>query len=134
MKEVSLRQLTPWRKPSRHDITRFNRELDSLWNNFFGEIQPFERLGEEWFPLIDVNENNTEINVRAELPGIKAKDINLNISGDILTIRGKKKEKEEKEQRKYCSRECYFGAFQRSICCRLKFRTIRRRPSSKTVF
>jgi hypothetical protein len=62
-------QLTPWRKPFRLDITRFNREMDSLRNRFFGEFQPFAESGEDWLPSMDVTESDAEINVRAELPG-----------------------------------------------------------------
>jgi HSP20 family protein len=53
--------------------------------------------------------------VRAELPGVEAKDIDLNLSGDILTVRGEKKEESEKKEKKYFSRESYYGAFERSI-------------------
>jgi HSP20 family protein len=60
-------------------------------------------------------ETDGEITVRAELPGLEAKDIDLNVSGDILSIRGEKKEKAEEKQKNYYSRESYYGAFQRSI-------------------
>lgn len=108
-------QLTPWIKPFRRDLTRSNREMNPLWNDFLGELRPFEEFGEEWLPSIDVTENDSEILVRAELPGVEAKDIDLNISGDILTVRGEKKEENEKKDKKYFSRESYYGALERSI-------------------
>jgi HSP20 family protein len=109
-------QLTPWRRPSdRGDITRFKREMDTLWNRFFGEFQPFTEFEEEWLPSMDVAETDGEITVRAELPGLEAKDIDLNVSGNILSIRGEKKEKTEEKQKDYYTRESYYGSFQRSI-------------------
>ena len=109
-------QLTPWRKPSnRRDITRFNREMDSLWNRFFGEYHQIAGFESEWLPSMDVSETDGEISVRAELPGLEAKDIDLDISGDMLSIRGEKKKKEEKKEKDYYSRESYYGSFQRSI-------------------
>lgn len=109
-------QLAPWRRPSsRRDITRFNREMDTLWNRFFGELRPFAAFEEEWLPSMNVSETDGEIAVRAELPGMEAKDIDLNVSGDVLSIRGEKKDEEEKKEKDYYSRESYYGAFQRSI-------------------
>lgn len=109
-----MMQLTPWRRPHRRDITRFNREMDNLWDRFFSEM-PFTGFEREWLPSVDVAESDGGITVRAELPGLEAKDIDLNISGDLLSIRGEKKSKEEVKEDDYFSRESYYGSFQRSI-------------------
>jgi HSP20 family protein len=111
-----MMQLTPWTwRPSsgRRDITRYNRELDSLWDRFGGGF-PFESA-REWLPSVDVAESDGEITVRAELPGLEAQDIDLDISGDILSIRGEKKGKEEIKEENYHTRESFYGSFQRSI-------------------
>jgi HSP20 family protein len=89
--------------------------MDTLWKRFFDEFQPFTGFDEEWMPSIDIAETEDEISVRAELPGLEAKDIDLNISGDILSIRGEKKNETEDKQKDYYSRESYYGSFQRSI-------------------
>jgi HSP20 family protein len=114
IKEVNMMQLTPWRRPHRRDITRFNREMDTLWDRFFSDM-PFAGFEREWMPSVDVAESDGDITVRAELPGLEAKDIDLNISGDLLSIRGEKKSKEEVKEDDYFSRESYYGSFQRSI-------------------
>jgi HSP20 family protein len=111
-------QLTPWvwRRPSgRRDITRYNREMENFWNRFFGEFHPSAGIEGEWLPSMDISETDGEISVRAELPGLEAKDIDLDISGDILSIRGEKKGKEETKEENYYTRESYYGSFQRSI-------------------
>ena len=113
-----MMQLTPWvwKRPSgRRDITRYNREMENFWNRFFGEFHPPADIGGEWLPSMDVSETDGEISVRAELPGLEAEDIDLDISGDILSIRGQKKGKEETKEENYYTRESYYGSFQRSI-------------------
>ena len=105
-------QLIPWR-PFGGELSSFHREMDRLWDRFFGET-PFARLpSEEWAPSIDVSETKDNFIVKAELPGLEAKDVNVTVSGNLLTIKGeKKKEEEEKDEHHYCS-ERYYGSFQR---------------------
>ena len=127
-------QLTPWRKPIRRDMTRSKREMNSLWNDFLAELQPFEGFGEEWLPSMDVTESDTEILVRAELPGVEAKDIGLNISGDILTVRGEKKEEAEKKKRSIFPAKVITGLLSGRSAYPPRPRWIMWRPNSKTVF
>lgn len=92
-----LFELTPWR-PFR-ELNTLRDQMDSLRERFFGEwltIEPFRR---EWSPSLDVSETKDNIVVKAEVPGIEPKDIDISLTGDILTIKGEKKqEKEEKDE------------------------------------
>ena len=89
--------------------------MDSLWNRFFGETPSLRRLGEEWWPTVDVLETKDTFLVKAELPGLEAKDIDVSVSGYMITIKGeKKKEEEEKDEHRH-SVERYHGSFQRSF-------------------
>lgn len=106
-------ELTP-RRPW-GEVSRLRREMDDLWNRFFGET-PLRRGGlAEWIPTVDISEAADKIVVRAELPGMEAKDIDISVSGDTLTIKGEKKEEHEKKEESYYSSERYFGSFQRSF-------------------
>lgn len=105
--------LMPW-KPS-GEITSLRREMDNLWNRFFGETVLPRFVSEEWLPSVDISETKDKLLVRAELPGMDAKDINVTISGDILTIKGEKKQKKEREDEHYYCSESYSGSFQRTI-------------------
>jgi len=89
--------IIPW-KPF-DELTTLRREMDSLWDRFFPETPFHERLGtHEWLPTIDLKETKDKLVVKAELPGLEAKDVELSLTEDILTIRGEKKEeKEEKD-------------------------------------
>ena len=110
-------ELVPWRPFG--ELSSFRDEMDKLWNRTFGE-RPFAgTLTEEWLPSVDISETKDSYIVKAELPGLEAKDVNVNLSGDLLTIKGEKKsEKEDKgeeEGRQYHRIERSSGMFQRSI-------------------
>jgi HSP20 family protein len=66
-------------------------------------------------PAVDVTEDANAYKVTAELPGMSEKDVELSLSGDLLTLRGEKRdEKEEKSGNRYISERTY-GSFQRSF-------------------
>jgi HSP20 family protein len=94
-------------------LSPFRKEMDRLWNRFSGET-PFARtFNEMWSPSIDISETKDDFVVKAELPGLEAKDVNVSISGDILTIKGEKKAEEEEKDEHYHCVERYSGSFQR---------------------
>jgi HSP20 family protein len=97
------------------ELSSFRGEMDKLWDRFFGE-RPFAGMFTEgWCPSVDISETKDKFIVKAELPGLETKDVNVSISGDILIIKGeKKKEEEEKDEHHYCV-ERYSGSFQRSF-------------------
>ena len=102
-------------RPFGGELDSLRKEMDSLWNRFFGE-RPFTRpFTEEWSPSVDISETKDKLLIKAELPGLEAKDVNVSISGDLLIIKGEKeKEKEEKDENYHCV-ERYYGSFQRSF-------------------
>ncbi len=106
-------ELVPWRPFG--EVSSVRREMDRLWNRFFGET-PFARtFAEEWLPSVDISETEDKLLIKAELPGLETKDVKVSVSGDVLTIKGeKKKEEEEKDEHHYCV-ERYYGSFQRSF-------------------
>jgi HSP20 family protein len=114
-KEVTGMEPVPWKPLG--ELTSFRREMDRLWDRFFGD-RPLAKLFErEWGPSVDISETKDNVVVKADLPGLEAKDVDVSVSGDMVTIKGEKaKEEEERGEHDY-SCERYFGAFQRS--CRL---------------
>ncbi|MCK4622200.1 MAG: Hsp20/alpha crystallin family protein [Desulfuromonadales bacterium] len=109
-------ELMPW-KPFRElrELEPFQREMDRLWNRFFGEALPARRFKEEWLPRLDLSETKDNLIIEAELPGLEAKDIDVNLAGDLLTIRGEKKEERKEEGKHYHCTERHVGSFQRSF-------------------
>lgn len=105
-------ELVPWR-PFR-ELSRLRDEMDRLWEDFLGERRIFAPSERKWHPSLDVVEIKDKLMVTAEIPGMDAKDIDISISDDVLTIKGKKKqEKEEKEGNCHLLERSY-GAFNRS--------------------
>ncbi len=105
-----LQTLTPYRKPG-----SIKNEIDNLLHEFFGGPIHTGPLVGEWLPPADITETEDKVIVKAELPGIEEKDIDLSISGNLLTIRGEKKRlKEEKDGDHYLG-DRYYGSFRRTF-------------------
>jgi HSP20 family protein len=66
-------------------------------------------------PSIDMYETEHEVMVKAALPGIKAEEVQINVTNNLLTIRGETKQEEEKQDKSWHIREHRWGAFERSI-------------------
>ena len=69
----------------------------------------------EWSPQIDVREREGQFVVHADLPGLSKEDIKVDVSDNLLTIQGERKQ-QKKEEREGCSySECSYGSFYRAI-------------------
>jgi len=106
-------ELTPWR-PFR-ELTTIRDEMDKIWNRFAREWPSLEHFRGEWAPSLDVSESKDEIIVKAELPGMDVKDIDISLSGGILTIKGEKKQEKEEKEENYHIIERSYGKFIRSV-------------------
>jgi HSP20 family protein len=106
--------LIQWR-PFR-EVSRLRSEMDRLWDEYFGAgrraLQPME---EAWLPAVDVSESEDKITVKAEIPGMEAKDIDISMSGDTLTIKGEKKTEKEEKEENYHLVERSYGSFRRAM-------------------
>jgi HSP20 family protein len=110
---MEISSLVPWR---RGELSGFRREMDRLFDRFF-EDWP-SRLwpeGTQWAPSVDVSETPKEVIVKAELPGMDPKEIDVSVRGDVLTLRGERKKEEEKKGENFHRIERRYGAFTRSI-------------------
>jgi HSP20 family protein len=105
--------LVPWRPFE--DFGTLRREMDRVLERFFGEPSGAERPVGMWTPRTNVTEAKDSLTITAELPGLEAKDVDVAISGDMLTIKGEKKqEKEEKDEHHHVVERTY-GAFSRMV-------------------
>jgi HSP20 family protein len=128
---MPISDLIPWKKDETSVPIRRGREEDALldlrkqmnrlFDDFFERpfnLSPFFResaYSGVFAPHIDVSEDNKEVKISAELPGMEPEDINITLDAHMLTISGEKRsEKEEKDQRYYRVERSY-GSFQRSI-------------------
>ena len=106
--------LVPYIKQNRNPLTTLHNEMDDLFDSFFrGLDKPF--AGYKTWPAIDVAEDENSIQVRAEVPGCNAEDIDISVYGNTLTISGEKKLKEEKKEKGYYHVESSYGTFRREL-------------------
>lgn len=86
--------------------------MEDLWRKPFSSFPSFS--GED-FPAMDVSEDEKEIKVMAELPGVQPENIDIQISGGRLLIKGEKKFEDEEKKDNYHRIERSYGSFQRSV-------------------
>lgn len=93
-------------------IKKFFEDFDSP---FTGEwaVKPFN--SNVFTPRVDVTEDNENLYVHAEVPGVNKNDIKINLVGDVLTISGEKKTEQKDEKKNYYRIERNYGAFSRSF-------------------
>jgi HSP20 family protein len=122
---VDFRSLVPWRERSQAPATRdeifdpfmnFRRELDRVFDSFFDGFgqRPLADLA-GLTPALDVSEDDKELVVTAEVPGVSEKDVDVTLSGDLLTIRGEKKAENEQKDGNVSYVERRYGSFSRSL-------------------
>jgi len=102
--------ITPWR-PLR-ELEEWERRANDLFGGPLWRLPVEERA---WMPAVDVFEKDDKFVVKAELPGMKEKDINVSVVGDTLSIRGEKKTEAEIDDEDYYRCERTYGSFYRSI-------------------
>lgn len=99
-------------------------DFDRLVEGFFGRglTRPtlynwpgFHSSFETKFPKVDVVDRENEIIVRAELPGVDKKDIEVSTSDNTVTIRGTIRKEEKDEEGEYCCSEIYSGSISRTV-------------------
>lgn len=127
---MSVRDLIPWgREESRvpslfRDSERdpflslhreVNRLFDDVFRGFDGGLPSVGRassFGGNW-PSVEISDNDKEIKVTAEVPGLEEKDIEVLLDDGVLTLRGEKRSETEDKDRQFSER--YYGRFERRI-------------------
>jgi HSP20 family protein len=113
---MAIVKWTPWGLRPWRSFDELHREMDRLFEDFFGRSAKREALAERvWAPAVDVVDKKDKIVVRAELPGVEKKDVKVTVEGDVLTIRGERKAEEKVKDEDYYACELCYGSFSRSI-------------------
>jgi HSP20 family protein len=110
----------------RRDLDVFD-EMDRMFDTLLhrGLIRPFRDIWPEWTflgerldrtrPHVDLIERDEEFLVRAELPGVEKKDLTIDLSDDLLTIRGERRKEAKTEEGEVYRAEIARGTFSRSL-------------------
>jgi HSP20 family protein len=136
---MAIRDLLPARKKDRYptrkleeegSLASFQQEINRLFDEFFssfgaplarswGSGAAPERSGVGSFgtfvPRIDVSEDDREVKIVAELPGMDEKDVNVELENNLLILRGEKKDEREEKEGAWHRVECSYGSFRRLV-------------------
>ena len=106
-----MSNLTRW-EPVREMMT-LREAMDRLFDDAF--TRPLGIAAGSVLPTIDLYQNDDDVVVKAALPGLKADDVQLSITADVLTLRGEFKDEGDQKEATYHVRERRFGSFERSV-------------------
>jgi HSP20 family protein len=103
-------------------MNRMKEQVDRLFDRFapsasFAEpmFPPFEKMGVVWAPSLDMTEANKEFIVRLEIPGVHKENLDVKLTGNLLTISGHREESKEGKDETFIWQEREAGTFSRSI-------------------
>ena len=105
------------RNHSRDLFRNFSEQMDRFVNDPFNTIfTPDMRFAEnEWLPAVDIKEEDGRFLVRADLPGMDSKDIDVSLKDGLLSISGKRESEVKDEKDGYRRIECAYGEFKRQF-------------------
>jgi len=108
-------RLVPYRRMD--SPSRLFPEVSRFFEDFFSDspLPSASSRAEGWIPAVDVLEREGNLELRAELPGVNEKDIDLKIEGNVLTLKGERKFSEEEKKNNYHRIESFYGSFSRSF-------------------
>lgn len=115
------RRVPEWRPFDnlRNQVDRLFRDFETgfLQSPFYRDIDNFWRrdLAFPVTPAVDIVEKDHAFEITAELPGLDARNIELNVADDVLTIKGEKKEEKEEKTKDHHVSERRYGSFRRSV-------------------
>lgn len=100
-------------------MVALRHEMDRLFDSFFrepiGALDWPRWVSDKWLPAVDVAENDKELTIRAELPGIDPKDLDVTVTGSQLVLSGEKRESSEHDEKDFHQCETRYGSFRRVI-------------------
>jgi HSP20 family protein len=100
------------------ELNTIQTEMNRLFNSFFDQSASTGRggvPGRRWIPAMDLVETGDHYVLRADLPGLTDRDVNVELQDNVLTISGERKAEDTVEQEGYYRLERAFGGFSRSL-------------------
>lgn len=98
------------------ELVGMRQAMDRLLEGgYLRPSQPLVRWTEWAQPSLDMYQTPKEVVVKAALPGVNPEDVDIEISGNTLTIKGETKQEEKSDEDDYLCRECHYGSYYRAI-------------------
>jgi len=105
--------LTP-SKSIRGELERMRSEMDRIWDRFSRDVSS-STFKQDWNPSLNLAETEDSLVAELEVPGINPEDINVSVTGEMLTVTGDKKQEANREGKNYHVAERVYGKFSRSV-------------------
>lgn len=109
---MDLIRWNPW-----NEMVSMRERMNALFNDSL--FRPDRREDDAamglWYPSVDMFEKDDQVVIKAELPGLEKKDINLEINNGVLTLKGERKYDNEVKEGNFYRREMSYGKFIRSF-------------------
>jgi HSP20 family protein len=115
-----MRSLIPWRRREEsewapfRELEEWHRSIDDLFSRFRAAA-PFEGTAFARHPAMESFAKNGDLVVRLDLPGVDPKEVDISVTGDVLTVKAERKHKEETKEGEYTRREISYGSLERSL-------------------
>ena len=106
--------MLPALKSQLGELDRMRREMDRLWDNITRDHYP-STFEYDWVPSLDLSDRGDSLVAELEVPGMDPKDLDISVTGDVLTISGEKKREREEKEQNYHLVERSYGKFSRSV-------------------
>ena len=116
---MAMTRWTPFGTLERWDPFRnlgdIQHEVNRLFDNFSGRPAQGTAGERMWLPAVDVRETKDEIVLSFDVPGMTEKDIQLSITGDLMTVKGERRFERDDSQDTYHRVERVYGKFERTV-------------------
>jgi len=96
------------------DLWQVREEVNRLFDHTLSRYPALRGL-RSWQPAVDMYEDDKEITVKAEIPGVEPKDVDITVTADSISIKGELKEEVERREEGYIRAERRFGQFYRTL-------------------
>ena len=97
------------------ELNTLQGEMNRLFNSFFDEEGANGRASRRWAPAVDLLEREDTLVLKADLPGLREEDVQIEVRDNVLTISGERRADFEDKQNGYHRVERAFGRFSRSL-------------------
>jgi HSP20 family protein len=107
--------LIRWQPMQELDVLR--RQMDQLFEGLTARDFPALSMNGEtkWMPAIEIQETDTEVILKAQIPGIAAKDLDVHVSPDTVMLKGEYQQETKTEEKGFSRSEFHYGHFARTV-------------------
>ena len=113
-----MKHVVPWRRSQKDELrNRFDRVFDQFFTDPWSALtQAGDGRRDLFFaPPVEISENEKEITVRAELPGVDPQNVNVELLESVLSITGQREDRREEKEGQSTFSEFVFGGFRREV-------------------